>query len=355
MAGETRNPVLLRDVQSLFGFGVVRNLSDDQLLDRFLNADQGQAEAAFTLLVERHGPMVLHVCRQVLDDSHDAQDAFQATFLVLLRRARSIRNRDSLASWLFGVAMRVARRMRYAAIVRRFHERKAGELAQARATAANGHTVWLTVLHEEIARLPQRYREAIVLCHLEGLSTAAAAQRLSCAHGTILSRLARARERLRGRLARRGHIEIAGLLVRARAPQEFTAALPFPLLDSTVKAAVHALAGRTAFTATVAPSVIALAQATQRTLFMTRIPLVAALLTTAVVVTAMNVPSIGPAPGAGLSIAAAEKGTQQPQEKPHPSEQTAVQSRDLEDASVQDSQARPRIQRPPLALRHQGP
>ena len=112
MAGETKNAVLLRGVQSLFGFGVVRDLSDHQLLERFLTADRGEAEAAFTFLVQRHGPMVLHVCRQVLDDSHDAQDAFQATFLVLLRRARSIRSRDSLASWLFGVAMRVARRAR---------------------------------------------------------------------------------------------------------------------------------------------------------------------------------------------------------------------------------------------------
>ena len=136
MARETRNAVLLREVRTLFGFGVVRDSSDRQLLERFLAADHAEAEAAFTFLVERHGPMVLHVCRQVLDDSHDAQDAFQATFLVFLHRAGSIRKRDSLASWLFGVAMRVARRARYAAIVRRFHERHAGDLAAAAATSA---------------------------------------------------------------------------------------------------------------------------------------------------------------------------------------------------------------------------
>ena len=105
---ELRNADLLRDVRTLFRFGVVRDASDRELLERFLTADHADAEAAFTILVERHGPMVLHVCRHVLADSHDAHDAFQATFLVLLRRARSIRNRDSLASWLFGVAMRVA-------------------------------------------------------------------------------------------------------------------------------------------------------------------------------------------------------------------------------------------------------
>ena len=141
MTRQTRNAVLQRDVQTLFGFGVVRDSSDRQLLERFLTADHAEAEAAFTFLVERHGPMVLQVCREVLDNSHDAQDAFQATFLVLLGRARAIRKRDSLASWLFGVAMRVARRARYAAIVRRIHERNAGDVAAAAAQSANGDSV----------------------------------------------------------------------------------------------------------------------------------------------------------------------------------------------------------------------
>jgi len=332
MAGATRNAVLLRDVRSLFGFGVVRDLSDRQLLERFLSVDQKETEAAFTFLVERHGPMVLHVCRQVLDDSHDAQDAFQATFLVFLRRARSIRNRDSLASWLFGVALRVARRARYTAITRRFHERKAGERAQARAQATNGHSLWLAALHEEIARLPQRYREPIVLCHLEGVSTAAAAQRLSCAHGTILSRLARGRERLRGRLTQRGRADLGGLLVAARAPQEATAALPSALLSSTVQAAAHVLAGRSALSAIVPTSVVALAQGTQRMFVMTGIPVVTALLTTAVVVTAINVPATVPPPAHGSNAVAAEKGTQEPQEKPRAIAETMIQARELEDA-----------------------
>ncbi len=110
MAGESREAALLRDVQTLFGLGVAGGLTDGRLLEQFLTADDVAAEAAFTTLVERHGAMVLHVCRQTLDDPHDAQDAFQATFLVFLRRAGSIRKRESVASWLFGVALRVARR-----------------------------------------------------------------------------------------------------------------------------------------------------------------------------------------------------------------------------------------------------
>ena len=173
------------------------------------------AELAFSTLVERHGAMVWHVCRQVLGDSHDAQDAFQATFLVLLSRARSIRRRDSLASWLFGVALKVARRARYAVIVRRFHERKAAELAENRTLAPDRDSECYAALHVELARLPERYREPIVLCHLEGLSTAAAAERLGCAQGTILSRLARGRERLRRRLAQRGLALPANVLTPA--------------------------------------------------------------------------------------------------------------------------------------------
>ncbi len=224
MAGRSTNATLLRDVRTIFEFGVARDVSDLELLDRFLLADRAAAEAAFTSLVERHGPMVLHVCRQLLDDPYDVEDAFQATFLVFLRRAKSIRKRQSLASWLFGVATHVARRARSAATVRRFHEREAGELAQAHREARNIHSDELTALHEEIARLPDRFREPIVLCHLEGLSTAAAAIRLGCAHGTILSRLARARGRLRRSLARRGRSELACPVARGW----FPASMPRP-------------------------------------------------------------------------------------------------------------------------------
>jgi len=332
MASETRNAVLLREVRTLFGFGVVRDFSDRRLLERYLTADRAEAEAAFTLLVERHGPMVLHVCRQALDDSHDAQDAFQATFLVFLRRAGSIRNRDSLASWLFGVAMRVARRARYAAVVRRFHERRAGDLAAARSEATNGHSECLAALHEEIARLPARFREPVVLCHLEGLSTAAAAQRLGCAHGTVLSRLARGRQRLRRRLVHRGLAVPAGLLAASLVPHGAAAAVPAVLVNSTVQAAVGALVGRTALAAAVTPSVAMLTQATLRALFMTRITLAAALMATATALTVLTIPMVRPGLTAGSPAVPTEKRTQGHQEEPRTIEQMMLRSRDLEDA-----------------------
>ncbi len=196
MTRDIRHPALSRDLRTLFGTGVTGQATDGQLLERFLGGDDadgdGDAEAAFTALVDRHGGMVLEVCRQVLDDPDDAQDAFQATFLVLLRRAGSIRRRDSLASWLFGVALRVSRRAKYAAVTRRFHERRRGRLAAERASGGGEPRECRAALHAEIARLPDRYREAVVLCHLEGLSTAEAARRIGCAPGTVLSRLARA-------------------------------------------------------------------------------------------------------------------------------------------------------------------
>ena len=205
MAGRSAGVRDFNQLDVLFQFGVVGDLSDGQLVQRFLTARDGADQAAFTVLVERHGPMVLGVCRQVLRDAHDAQDAFQATFLVLARRAGSVRKADSRGQ----LAPR-----------RRPPDRRAG---QGRSAAAAGPRAaecgdegrrrtaddpeppesW-PVLHEEIDRLPERYREPVVLCYLEGLSTDEAALRIGCPKGTILSRLSRARERLRERLARRG-------------------------------------------------------------------------------------------------------------------------------------------------------
>jgi RNA polymerase sigma factor (sigma-70 family) len=323
MAGRSTHTTLLRDVRTIFEFGVARDVCDLELLDRFLFADRAAAEAAFTFLVERHGPMVLSVCRQFIDDPDDVEDAFQATFLVFLRRAKSIRKRDSLASWLFGVATHVARRARSAATVRRFHEREAGELALADAkTRNNTYSDTLAALHEEVARLPDRYREPIVLCHLEGLSTAAAAIRLGCAHGTILSRLARARGRLRRSLARRGRSELACPVARGWLSVQHAAPLPAGLVHSTVQAAVHVTSVRAASAAIRAPSVVAMAQATLRTLFMTRITVGSALLATAGVCTAMMVSSVMSPAGAGSSATAAvTSATQNPAEKPRPDEE----------------------------------
>lgn len=183
MAGVLTGRALTSELSCLFGQGVCGDLADGKLLERFLAGHPAEAEAAFTALVHRHGPMVLDVCRQALDDPHDAQDAFQATFLVLLRRAGSIRKRDSLASWLFGVAMRQAVRSRQARCRRGFHERQGGQIAARRANDGPCSAEQREALREQIARLPRRYQEAVVLCHLEGLSVAAAARRWDAPKG----------------------------------------------------------------------------------------------------------------------------------------------------------------------------
>ncbi|SIO32565.1 RNA polymerase sigma factor, sigma-70 family [Singulisphaera sp. GP187] len=186
----------LRSILARFDAGTVGGLADGQLLERFAMRDGEAAELAFAALVGRHGPMVLRVCRGVLRDGHDAEDAFQATFLVLARKAGSIRQRDSLAPWLHGVAYHIASTARSAAARRRSHEIRAGQV-RPQAAAEPTPDDLETVVHEELARLPGSYRAAVVLCCLEGLTQQQAAQHLGWPLGTVQSRLARGRERLR--------------------------------------------------------------------------------------------------------------------------------------------------------------
>src|SRR5262249_21871739 len=156
---------------------------DGQLLERFATRGGEAAELAFAALVERHGPMVLRACRAVLRDEHEAHDAFQATFLVLVRRAGSLWVRDSLGPWLHQVACRVAWCARSASARRRRHERQAAERSGPAASEASRDELG-PVLHEEIDRLPEPYRAAIVLCCLEGLTLEQAARRLGWPIGT---------------------------------------------------------------------------------------------------------------------------------------------------------------------------
>jgi RNA polymerase sigma factor (sigma-70 family) len=242
MASGSAGADLRNQLNTLFRFGVVGDLSDGQLLQRFLAVRDGAEQAAFTALVERHGPMVLGVCREVLGNAHDAEDAFQATFLVLARKAGSVRKADSLASWLHGVARRVAIRAKAEAARRRLYERRSATMKAAGLKRQGGPPERWPELHEAIARLPERYREPVVLFYLEGLTTEEAALRIGCPHGTILSRLSRARERLRGRLERRSLTSSTALLITGLTPRA-TEALPARLLDTTVQAA-FGFAGR---------------------------------------------------------------------------------------------------------------
>ncbi|WP_165219236.1 sigma-70 family RNA polymerase sigma factor [Aquisphaera insulae] len=200
-----------RDLGILFGAGAIGGRTDRELIERFLNpADRGDAESAFEALVRRHGPMVERVCRSVLGRAEDVDDAFQATFLVLARRAGSIRDRDSLASWLFGVALRVSRHLRAAAARRRAVEIDVAEPRSMTSAPAED----LCEVFEEVDRLPEHYRSPIVLCYLEGRTHDQAARELACPLRTLQTRLLRAKEKLRSRLVRRGlapAMAVAGL------------------------------------------------------------------------------------------------------------------------------------------------
>jgi RNA polymerase sigma factor (sigma-70 family) len=190
-------------LQTLFVLGSPSDLTDGQLLERFAVGDGQASSLAFEALIDRHGSMVLRVCRGVLGDRHDAQDAFQATFLILVKKAGSIRDRDSLACWLHGVALRVASHARVDSARRRRHEGIRGEAALEDRTIDDRDDLGAR-LHEELGRLPERYRAPVVLCYLEGRTCEDAARALRWPVGTVKSRLSRARERLRSRLTRLG-------------------------------------------------------------------------------------------------------------------------------------------------------
>jgi RNA polymerase sigma-70 factor (ECF subfamily) len=172
-------------------------------MERFATCRDGgdeAAEAAFAALVAQHGAMVLRVCRAVLGDRQEAEDAFQATFLVLACRARSIRRGDSVGSWLHGVALRFSAEARSRAASRRRHERRRAEMTTNTTEPAVGgpsHDADLDrVVQEEIGRLPKKLRAAVVLCYFEGMTHETAAAQCGCPVGTVRSRLATARERL---------------------------------------------------------------------------------------------------------------------------------------------------------------
>jgi RNA polymerase sigma factor (sigma-70 family) len=206
-------------------------MTDGQLLDRYVKT---RDESAFETLLRRHGPMVLGLCRRSLQDDHEAEDAFQATFLTLVNNARSIRKQDSLGSWLYGVAQRVTLKAKIRA-------GKRNRLTQGEPMSVEDHDSQADlqeirpVLHEEVGRLPEKYRAPIVLCYLEGQTHEEAARQLEWPVGTVKGRLSRAREMLHSRLSRRGIALSLGLVAMLR--REATAAVPESLVESTVRAA----------------------------------------------------------------------------------------------------------------------
>ena len=236
MATAQPHPVV-RYVRQLAAAHRAAALPDAHLLDRFAS---DRDEAAFAALVRRHGPLVLGVCRRVLNDWHAADDAFQATFLVLARRAGSLKRREALGPWLYGVATRTALKARAREARRREVERQAAVPPAAEHPDA---LVWRDlrpVLDEAVAGLPEKFRVPFVLHHLEGATVAEVGRRLGCPQGTVAARLARAKEQLRTRLARRGLALPAAALAVALSKNTASACVPPALMVSTARAATIA-------------------------------------------------------------------------------------------------------------------
>lgn len=228
-------------------------MTDEQLLSRFF---QSRDDSAFVVLVRRYGPLVYGVCWRVLRDVHDAEDAFQATFLVLVRKGRTICNPGRLGSWLYGVAYRTARKAKAKAARRTQLENKAHAMQPTSSLDAMTYQELSQILEEEIARLPDKYSSVLVLCYLEGKSTAQAASLLGWPEGSMSRRLSRARELLRSRLTRRG-LTLSAMLMSAVFARSAAGQYSPLLLESTARAAGLAVRG-VAIDEVVAPGAAAL-------------------------------------------------------------------------------------------------
>jgi RNA polymerase sigma factor (sigma-70 family) len=281
--------------------------SDAELLARFTG--QGDQEA-FAALVQRHGPMVLAVCRRLLRDSHEASDAFQATFLVLVRKCPGLSRPDQLGPWLHRVAYRTASRLRQRAARRAsspedldsfpaFAAEPPDELAREEVQG---------IIDEEVQCLPGKYRLPVVLCYLQGQSYAEAAKSLGCPAGTVSARLARARERLRQRLARRGVGLSANLLGWLLAAKASSASVPQALLATTVKAG----ASSAGIPAGISQAVLTLTEGVLHTMWMQKVKttMLAGVLVVGLCVTglgSLNWPRTGQVAAQDLPTKAAEE------------------------------------------------
>ena len=266
--------VVLRHVQRLFHGGSVSGLSEGQLLDRFIST---RDEVAFGAIVARHGPMVLGVCRGVLDDPHDVEDAFQATFLILVKKAALVRDRDLLGQWLYGVARRVSLRARSETSKRRAKERPEVDAAEPVATLDAELRELQVLIREEVDHLSSNDRLAVVLCYLEGLTHEEAADRLGWPVGTVKGRLSRAREKLRSRLTRRG-VALPAAAIASTLARGASAAVPLELLRSTTQAASRLAAGKALTAGIVSAHAITLMEGVIGTMFMTKLKVGAAAL-----------------------------------------------------------------------------
>jgi RNA polymerase sigma factor (sigma-70 family) len=263
--GNAASDPILQVLQRVVEDQRVAELPDQELLERFT---AGRDQAAFLTLLRRHGPMVLSVCRALLPHEADAEDAFQATFLVLAHKAGSIRLTSALGCWLHGVAYRTARRAQAAFARRQKHERRASQ----REAYPPEDWTWREVqrvLHEELSGVSERYRAPLTLCYLQGRTLEEAAARLGLARGTLKARLERGRGLLRARLMRRGLGPAAALLTSAW-PASARAGLPPEFLRCTAEAALRVAAGQAA-AGLISPQAAALTEGVRNAMLISRL------------------------------------------------------------------------------------
>jgi RNA polymerase sigma factor (sigma-70 family) len=243
-------------------------MTDGQLLESFV---QHREDAALAALVHRHAGMVWGVCHRLLRNDHDAEDAFQATFLVLVRKAATIQSREKVANWLYGVAQQTAVRVRTAAVRRGVRERQVTEMPEP--TVAE-HNLWSDLrplLDQELSWLPDSYRVTVVLCDLEGKTRQEVARQLGWPEGTVASRLARARAMLAMRLARRGLVVSAGSLAAMLSQGMASAAAPLSIVAAATNAASLAATGQPGSSALISAKVLALTEEVVKAMLTTKL------------------------------------------------------------------------------------
>ncbi len=299
--------------------------TDGQLLERYLAE---RDDLHFELLVERHGPMVFGLCRRLLGDSADAEDAFQATFLVLVKKAGTVRPAARVGNWLYGVAFHTARRARALSARRRLKEKEAAAMRTA-SPRPDPSADLADVLDQELSQLPDKYRTAIVLCDLEGRTRKEVAQHLGCPEGTVAGRLARARVLLAKRLGKRGVALSGGVLAAALADSTARAAVPAALAAGTVRAAGLAMAGK-AVTGAISTQAAMLAEGVVKTMLVQKLKLVA---TAVLLVCALSI-------GAAVAYTAAAEKPDPPRsadERKPPANRDPDKGKLFDDAEVKDA------------------
>jgi RNA polymerase sigma factor (sigma-70 family) len=241
--------------------------TDAQLLEDYISR---RNPAALAALVQRHGPMVWSVCRRILRNYHDAEDAFQATFLVLVRKAAAISSRELLANWLYGVAHQTGLKARATATRRKGRERQVAEMPESAVTEPDRSPDLQPLLDEELSRLPDKYRIVIILCELEGKTRKEAARELHWPEGTVAGRLVRARAMLAKRLAQRGVFLSVGALAVVLS-EKASACMPQSILSSTIEAVTLVAAGNAAASGVISAKVAALTEGVLKAMFVNKL------------------------------------------------------------------------------------